>query len=290
MPTNADEFAVGEATRGASKVKLRREDRGNVQVLTAESRSIKTVADLLTAAGIDHAALKQHGTSEFVVERSKANKYDQIFGMRDGDKSTPIIVPLWQVWAELRRRKPSAVEFEPVAPITFRLPPPRKLAPMQRALKCALVLPDSQHGFARSRTTGKLDPLHDRRTIDCALQIAALLRPDRVVLLGDMLDLPEWSDKFLHGPEFAHTTQAAGIDLAWCIAQLRATCPAAQIDYIEGNHEARLSRAIMRNTIAACGLAPVGDVDGPPLLSVERFLGLADLGVTYHGGYPNGEL
>lgn len=279
-----------EAAKRVGKTKLTKKESGNVTVVTATSSSIKTVAELLDAADIDQRCLDQNADTPFVVERSKANKYDQIFGVGGKDNRTPLVVPLWQVWAELRRRKATPVEFAPVAPIKVNFSRAGVVPkPPKRDMDCALILPDSQHGFRRE-SSGYLNPTHDRVAIDIAFQMAGLLRPNRIVLLGDMLDLPECSDKFLHGPEFAQTTQAAGVDLAWCIAKLRSLCPDARVNYLEGNHEFRLVKLMQRNAFAACGLSPVGDLTGPPLMSIQRFLGLDDLGVEYSSPYPDGEL
>jgi hypothetical protein len=125
--------------------------------------------------------------------------------------------------------------------------------------------------------------------MDVALQIARYIKPDRIVLLGDNLDLPQES-KYPTGPEFFFTTQAAAVELAWWLAQFRDIDPDMEIDYIAGNHDIRAEKALMMNAISAYGLKSVDDLNGPPLLSIPKLLGLDKLNITYHPNYPHGKV
>ena len=61
--------------------------------------------------------------------------------------------------------------------------------------KLAVLLPDAQIGF-RKFNDGELDPFHDTKAIDVALQITAVLEEeygvDDIINLGDTLDLPNF--------------------------------------------------------------------------------------------------
>jgi hypothetical protein len=138
--------------------------------------------------------------------------------------------------------------------------------------------------------TGKLDPFHDRRAMDLTIQIAADLFPDRIILLGDCLDLPEFSDKFIKSPDFYWTTQSALIELSWFISRLIKAIPNVKVDYLAGNHENRLNKSIINHLISAYGLKPVNNLNAPPAMSIESLLGLSELGVEYHSDYPAGEV
>jgi hypothetical protein len=149
-------------------------------------------------------------------------------------------------------------------------------------------LGDSQVGYYRNHETGVYIPFHDRGAMDVALQVARQERPDIIVLLGDMLDLTEWTDKFIRSPECFNVTQPALMELAIWIAKLKAT--GAEVIYIEGNHEMRMETSVITNLPAAYKLHPVNvPTGGPPALSVESLLDLKSRGVKYLGPYPSGQ-
>ena len=75
-------------------------------------------------------------------------------------------------------------------------------------MKAAVVLPDPQIGFRFDPVTRTLDPFHDEKAMDIALQIVQEVQPDKIVNLGDYLDFPQFS-KYAQEPLFAHTTQPA---------------------------------------------------------------------------------
>jgi hypothetical protein len=57
---------------------------------------------------------------------------------------------------------------------------------------------------------------------------------------------------------------------------------------LEGNHDRRLQKAIVRNALAAFGIRRADKPDEWPVLSVPYLLRTEDLGVEYVGGYPAG--
>lgn len=150
-----------------------------------------------------------------------------------------------------------------------------------------VVLPDMQIGFFRG--VDGLEPIHDEQAIDLAVALVAKLRPERVVLLGDNLDLPDFS-KYRNSPAFQETTQAA-IDYATVLmGRLRAAAPDALIDWLAGNHEERLPNWVLDNARAAFGLRQGMTPEGWPVLSVPHLCRLDDVDVTYHPGYPASDL
>lgn len=279
-----------EIGRRKAKTKIERKsvDKNN-EVITTVSGTIRTIEGLLDAAKLPRDTLKQNGDTLWVVDDWTANKWDQGVVINHVHR----VVELWQVNAKLRRRVLAPVLFEPVAPvelkIVWRNKKPCKSAPSS-ALKRAIIIPDSQHGFARDYRTGALDPLHDPRAVQVAIEMIRIAKPDRVILLGDHLDLPDWSEKFLHGAEFAFTTQAAVNALSRDLVAMRgAAGDSCKIDYLKGNHETRLEKAQQRNLIAASALRPATDMDGPPILSIERLLDLQALNIECHP-YPSGRV
>lgn len=274
-----------DAVAAATTPRIERDVSGNEQTLTSTSPTIRTIVGLLDACGIERESLQRDGKSEWFVERYTANKWDQASAERG-------VIELWQVKAILVRRRAQPVQFEPLRPIvcTHTISPSTLTrGPDWRDVETCVIIPDSQNGFCR-RVDGTLDPLHDPRAWYVAVELVRAAKPDRVVLLGDMLDLPDWSDRFISGPEFAQTTQAAADDLHQWLVRVREAHPTAVVEYIEGNHERRLVRAQQRSLVAACGLRPAGQLDAAPLLSVPRLLALDAIGVQWVGDYPSGEV
>jgi hypothetical protein len=126
--------------------------------------------------------------------------------------------------------------------------------------------------------------------MDVALQITKAAKPDHIVNIGDFLDLPEWSTKFLVLPEFVLTTQPT-IDTAHqFLAKQRAIAPNAEISLLAGNHDNRLGLAIAKNAMAALRLRRADKPEEWPVMSVPYLLRLEDLDVKYVGGYPAGRV
>ena len=196
------------------------------------------------------------------------------------------VIPLYQGKATLARKNPVVCEWPVVQPLKL------KALPMQRAkkaggrIKRAMVIADSQVGFFRSFDTYKVSTLHDLSAFACATRAIMDETPDELILLGDMLDLPDWSDHFVQSPEFAFTTQMSINWFGSWLRQIRPFC--GKIIYIEGNHETRLLRGIMTNTVSAFKLKPATLPAAHPLLSIEAMLGLKELDIEYLGPYPRG--
>lgn len=199
---------------------------------------------------------------------------------------------IFQVKAWLVRKKPlaiepalQAIEIHPAYP---RLVEPENIA--QAGIRRALIIPDLQVGFSRDLKTGKLVSFHDRDAMNIVLQIAQDKRFDRIVFLGDLLDLADWGDSFVRSPEMYFTTQPALIELAWWLSQIRSVQPVAEMTVIEGNHEQRMERVIIKNIASAYQLSPAFEDNPHPSLSIPRLLGLDKLNIDWVGGYPDAEV
>ena len=171
------------------------------------------------------------------------------------------------------------------APVKIaRVKPPKNKA--QTGLETVLFVPDLQAGFFILES-GEQVPMHDPRCLDLFIQVAAKTRPDRVVYLGDNLDLAEWSLKFARAPTMAGSLSKTLEVLYRFHAMMRAvTGDDCRHDYLEGNHEKRLPLFVAANAEAAFGVKRPGD--DWPVLSVPYLLRLEELDVTWHGGYPQG--
>ncbi len=166
----------------------------------------------------------------------------------------------------------------------------RSLPPVRDASTVTVLLPDPQIGYRR--LDDEMVPMHDEAAMACALDIVAAAQPERIVWLGDMLDLAEWSSKFLVLPEFSLTTQPTVDRTHRFLAEtLAAAGPQVECAYLlEGNHDNRMANAVARNAMAAMRLRRANTPESWPVLSVPHLLRLDELGVTYVDGYPAGRV
>ena len=192
----------------------------------------------------------------------------------------------YQARASLVRKRPVKCDFPSVQGATVGDVKLNVKTP-KRNLNVDIVLPDAQVGFKRDIHSGELTPLHDLKAIAIATEIIKEIKPNRIIMLGDMLDLPDWSTHYVRSPEFYFTTQPSLDWLASWIKELRPYCK--EMVYIEGNHEKRMIDSIVQNTIQAYGIKPANEPDVPPIVSVPYMLGLHKMGVEYIGNYPHGE-
>lgn len=168
-------------------------------------------------------------------------------------------------------------DYEPQWPTVMRVESvklPRKEVKIRPdGQKTAVILPDLQI------------PFHDEAALDIALQVIRDTKPDRVILLGDMLDLSAWG-KYEQRPEYATATQASIIKAHQFLATIRKLAPSSQITVLAGNHEARIERALLRNMQAAYGIKRADDVEGWPVVSVPHLCAFDTLDVEYVDAYP----
>ncbi len=255
-------------------------ENGNyAEVESGRGRRIKTLEALIDECGIDLEVWK--------VERHVINKWE--VGAKDLVGNI-VVQPLYQVKAWLSKKVPDKTVFPPFQIVHVKAPKAKRVEIPKREVKTALVLSDAQMAFMRDQQSLKLEPFHDRLVFDLALQVAELAQPDLIVWNGDMFDLPDWSDKFIHTPACRDTLQASLIELAWWIRQFGAVCPSAEQHFIPGNHEHRMDKAIVRNLSAAYALKSIDNMEGFPALSLPNLLAVEKLGVKWAGEYPSAHI
>lgn len=196
----------------------------------------------------------------------------------------PYAMQLCQVRVWLVRKSLKAV-MPMIAPVEVVIPKGQKpQASRREAVRRGMFIADPQIGFRRMIHTGELIPFHDRRVLDIAVQVSQMERFDSLDIIGDGLDLSEWSSKFNPEPEFYWTTQSALIEAAWWLGQFGHI---RKKKYMEGNHEKRMRDLIAVYAKAAYDLRATDELELPPSLSVERLMAFHTLGVEYLKGYPN---
>ena len=240
----------------------------------------RTVEDLIRVCKID--------TAEWECVDQKPNSWNSAMKIRKGETEHVVIVPLYQIKAYFRKRHPTPIMpmIQPVEVVISKRDQVRAAKPKaQRAdgVRRALIVPDPQIGFRRRLHTHELDPFHDRRALDLAVQIAKAERVDSVEFIGDWLDMPEFSTRWTPEPEFYWTTQPALIEAAWWLGQFDFV-PTKRL--LEGNHERRIRDWINQYARAAYALRPVDELELPASLSIERLIPMQALGVDYRVGYP----
>jgi len=128
-------------------------------------------------------------------------------------------------------------------------------------------------------------PFHDKEALQVALDVLRDVKPDRVVFIGDLLDLSAWS-KYEQQPEWATATQDAIIEAHQLLATVRKLLPSADIQVIEANHELRMPKTLLRNAMAAYGLRRADQPEGFPVMSVPYLCAFDTLDVKWVPGYP----
>jgi len=177
---------------------------------------------------------------------------------------------------------------KPITPVEITVEIDEKVPKhVHRTLQRTMALFDLHVGFARNFRSGELVPFHSREALSVALEVAALSQPDTIVFGGDLLDMSEWSDKFILEPGFYFTTQNALLECAWWIGKFKQRCPNARLVMLAGNHEKRLQTLVTKRLIAMAMLTPADDPD-VPLTSIDNLLGLSRMGVKYIDEYPDG--
>ena len=218
----------------------------------------------------------------------RVNAWQGFYKDDDGEAQTVDMVgiSLTPQWAD----GPQWPVVQPASPANVRHVAPK---PRQGTGRVTVILPDPQIGFRRY-SDGTLDPMHDEKAMTVALSIIEYLRPQRIVDLGDYLDLAEWSSKFAVLPEFVLTTQPAVDAGHRFLAEQQAAAGDSleEHDLLEGNHDDRIPRLISQNAKAAMRLTRADQPEGWPVMSVPNLLALDSLPVPvrYVDGYPAGRI
>lgn len=232
------------------------------------------IADLLDRQGI---------SVDEVGKINRVSLYQSLTKNDDGEAEVHDLVglqfsPAWETGPDW-----SPVCQSPAVKITVRLP---KAEPKPDGYETAVILPDMQIGYYRNMD-GELEPTHDEQAIRLALAIVAASRANKVILVGDNIDAPEFG-KYRLSPAFAQTTQAS-IDRATTLcAELRAAAPEAEITWLAGNHEERIVAAQLDNLKAAFGIRRGNSKHEFPVLSVPYLCRFDEYGIRYLPGYPAG--
>lgn len=109
----------------------------------------------------------------------------------------------------------------------------------------------------------EIDPFFNRCLQDTALRV----QPDFISIIGDLFDLPEFG-KYTVDPREWDVVGRIQFARENILKPLRESCPDAQIDVVEGNHEARLLRTLADATPAL--RAVLSDLHGMTVADLFR--------------------
>jgi len=131
----------------------------------------------------------------------------------------------------------------------------------------------------RFKTMLVCSDLHDKEIdlfyLRVLIDTAERVQPDVIVLNGDIFDLPEFG-KYGVDPREWDVTGRIRFTHENILGPLRRACPDSQIDFIEGNHEARLLRHMSDATPALRSV--LSDLHG---MTVSKLLGLDQFQINY---------
>jgi predicted phosphodiesterase len=230
------------------------------------------IADLLERQGINVEEVGQIGRVSIYQSLTKNDEGEAEIHDLMGIQFSPA----WETgpqWPVINPGKPANIKMVLPKPIT-----------KPDGYETAVILPDIQFGYYRD-SNGELVSTHDETALTIALNIVATSNADKVILVGDNMDFPEFG-KYRLSPAFALTTQAS-IDRATRFsAELRAAAPNADIVWLAGNHEERLPNYVLDNAKAAFGLRRGNTPDSWPILSVPHLCRFDEYGIRYLAGYP----
>lgn len=289
-----------EQDEGMFNVKESSTDANHASLTSSDPR-ITTLEELLAFCQVDLDVweVERHVVNKWETPRKDVKKdihWDGSGTIGDGsyvyDSGGMYVQQLLQVKAWLIRKKPVPV-FPVITPVEMHVsyPHTQKEFSAPKGLETALIVPDTHFGFYRDLFSGELTPFHDRKVLSIALDIVASYKLDKIIFLGDMLDLPDFSDKFLRSPELTHTTQPAIFEAAWWLGMMRSAAGKKTEMYVlQGNHDVRLDNAIIKQIPAAYTLQSAQAIDEPEAWSIPSLLGLQSMGIEWVGDYPNGQV
>jgi len=243
------------------------EEKLNEQVMISKDIKIKTLDDLLKFGNVD--------LKVWNVDRNILNFW--------GNSENPN----HQVKAWLTKIVPDKQVIPTIKKINVEIPDIKySKRKVYGKSKKSLVVGDAQVGFRRDVLTGELTPFHDRKAMDLTLNLINKIKPDEIIIAGDMLDFAE-AGKYLKEPEFYFTFQPAIYEFANWLGNIRRVTPNSKIVYMIGNHEVRLANYIKENMLFAYGLKRFkGELS---LLSLRNLLDLDSMEIEIIEEYPGGQ-
>jgi len=157
--------------------------------------------------------------------------------------------------------------------------PTRRRKPV-RTDELTIAIGDAQIGYRGQES------FHNETSMALAQIAIRELMPDRVLFLGDMIDLAPAST-FAQRPDWQNSTQASIDRYHAYLAETRANAPNAEIVTISGNHELRMDKMIRRDAAELLGIRRANAEKELGVLTMGYLMRMGELGITNIDGYPN---
>jgi hypothetical protein len=264
-----------------SEASVRRHRDNHMEAIEETQARLGKIADLITESGISIDSIGKVEKITLGTYQALTKNAEGEAEIHDMERAAVVLSPSWQDGPEW-----PVVQQAPLTPINLVVNKSKNA--QEDGWERAVILPDIQAGFFRD-VSGALHPIHDEAAIDVALQTIAVVQPHRIIVVGDGADFAELS-RFRGTPAFAQVMQATIDWVERFLAKLRALSPNAIIEWLEGNHEARLQNYILDNAIAAFGLKRANTPESWPVLSFPFLCRFDSHDVRYVGAYPAGEI
>jgi hypothetical protein len=254
----------------------------NVTVKYPHGRPVRGLERLMR----DH----EMAPEEWEVDSMTVNEWPTTMG---ADEGGVIYVNNFQAKARLSRKERTP-KYERVQPVSVEAPDAPNVTPMELdrpdGWKTALIYGDPQYGFRWRPQGAGLIPLHDRDAIDLLVQVAALVKPETLVNLGDLFDfapLKDLNDK----PELKRALQPALCEAGYDQARLRAAAEPDEHIVHEGNHDVRLQDKLLADLTEIYQLRDVEAQKhgGPPAASIPSLLKMDEKGIEWSEPYKDDE-
>jgi predicted phosphodiesterase len=214
------------------------------------------------------AMLRERGLDpeEWLIVDSFLNEWD-------GPSAEEGIVTYHQLKLHLKKKKP---ELQILAARSDGWKAPKKnISSSRKSGNHLTVLLSDQHA-----------PYHDQDLHRAVLQWLEENKPERGILLGDILDFSDIS-RHRFDPAWCATTQEC-VDSAYQLAlDYVQASPDTEWELCEGNHEARLRNMLIDYVRDLHGLRPgitEGEIPGHEAYGLINLLRLDELGIRYRGG------
>ena len=157
---------------------------------------------------------------------------------------------------------------------------PSRRVRQTRPDELTLVFGDAQIGYRGE------EEFHDERAMSLAQVAIRELMPDRVIFVGDMIDLPNMS-RFEQRSDWAGSTQKSLDRYHTFLAETRANAPNAEIVTIEGNHELRMDKMIRKDAAEILHIRRANAERELAVLTLRYLVRMDELGIENVSGYPN---
>jgi predicted phosphodiesterase len=236
-------------------------------VVTEPAPDLANIDDELRAGGLEPA--------EWEVYDVKLNWWDGMTGAERGNE----LVRLYQRTLRCRARVPLDWLFPAVDVKQRVITTGARAGKTREDPRTIVLLPDPHCPYQDLELEKRVHALVDD------------LEPDRVICLGDVCDFSSISRHRDNPAWFTTAQENIQEAFAWW-SRLRDAAPDAEMDWIEGNHDARIRNELLTRAERMYGLKPAsipGEATGDDALSLCRLCHLDRLNVNWVGPDREGD-